>query len=137
MKTSDLRPELKGELMRASIAAVAMLAALSLAACSKGPQGPAGQQGDPGPQGPPGPQGATGPGGPPGPPGPVGATGLHFVHQESCGPSNNCDLTCSPGERLVSVTCPGATIVISRSGGIDAAACSNTPGPALALCIKQ
>jgi hypothetical protein len=123
--------------MRASIAIVAILAALSLVGCSKGPQGPAGPQGDAGPQGPPGKQGETGPAGPPGAPGPVGATGLHFVHRETCAPSNNCDLSCSPGERLVSVTCPGATIVISRTAGVDSAACSNTPGPALALCMKQ
>jgi hypothetical protein len=35
------------------------------------------------------------------------------------------------------VTCPGATIVISNDGGVASAACSNTPGPALALCMKQ
>jgi len=120
--------------MRISVAIVAVVAALSLAACSKGPQGPAGPQGDPGPQGPPGKQGDPGPAGPPGP---VGATGLHFIHHESCAPSNNCDLSCSPGERLVSVTCPGATIIISRTTGVDSAACSNTPGPALALCMHR
>jgi hypothetical protein len=123
--------------MRLSIAIVAVTAALSLAACSQGAQGPAGAQGDAGPQGPPGNTGDQGPAGPPGPPGPTGATGLHFVHHDTCAPSNNCDLTCSPGERLVSVTCPGATIVISLNGGVDTAACSNTPGPALALCMKQ
>jgi hypothetical protein len=123
--------------MRVSFVIVAVVAALSLMACSQGPQGPAGQQGDPGPQGPAGKQGETGPAGPPGPPGPVGATGLHLIRHESCAPSNNCDLSCSPGERLVSVTCPGATIVISKTGGVESAACSNTAGPALALCMKQ
>jgi hypothetical protein len=123
--------------MRISIAIVTVVATLSLLGCSQGPQGPAGPTGDAGSQGPPGKQGETGPGGPPGAPGPVGATGLHFIHHESCAPSNNCDLSCSPGERLVSVTCPGATIVISRTAGVDSAACSNTPGPALALCMKQ
>ncbi len=123
--------------MRRSAAIIAFVGVLALAACSKGPQGPAGPQGDAGPQGPPGQQGAQGLPGPPGSPGPIGATGLHFVHRPSCAPSNNCDLSCSPGERLVSVTCPGATIVISRSGGVDSAACSNTPGPALALCMKK
>jgi hypothetical protein len=123
--------------MRVSLVIVAAVAALALVGCSKGPQGPAGPQGDPGPQGPAGKQGDQGPAGPPGPPGPVGATGLHFIRHESCAPSNNCDLTCSPGERLVSVTCPGATIVISHTGGVESAACSNTAGPALALCMKQ
>ncbi len=123
--------------MRMPVAIVAVVAALAVAACSQGAPGAAGPQGDPGPQGPPGKQGVAGPAGPQGPPGPAGATGLHFVHRDTCAPSNNCDLSCSPGERLVSVTCPGATIVISRTGGIDSAACSNTPGPALALCMKQ
>jgi len=123
--------------MRLSIAIFAVAAALSLVGCSQGAQGPAGAQGDAGPQGPPGKTGDQGPAGPPGPAGPAGSTGLHFVHRETCAPSNNCDLSCSPGERLVSVTCPGATIVISRTGGVDSAACSNTPGPALALCMKQ
>jgi hypothetical protein len=123
--------------MRISLAPAAVVVMLSLVGCSKGPAGPAGPQGDAGPQGPAGKQGETGPGGPPGPPGPPGSTGLHFVHHETCAPSNNCDLTCSPGERLVSVTCPGATITISRAAGVDSAACSNTPGPALALCMKQ
>jgi hypothetical protein len=123
--------------MRISLSTTAVAAALALAACSQGPQGPTGPQGAPGPQGPPGKQGEQGPAGPPGPPGPVGASGLHFISHASCAPSNNCDLSCSPGERLVSVTCPGATVVISRAGGVESAACSNTPGPALALCMKQ
>lgn len=122
--------------MRLPVAIVAVVAALSVAGCSQGSPGAAGPQGDPGSQGPPGKQGATGPAGPQGAPGPVGATGLHFVHHGTCAPSNNCDLSCSPGERLVSVTCPGATIVISRNGGVDSAACSNTPGPALVLCMS-
>jgi hypothetical protein len=123
--------------MRAVIAIVAVIAAVSIAGCSKGPQGPAGPQGDAGPQGPAGKTGPAGPQGPAGPPGPLGATGLHVIRQASCGTANNCDLTCSPGEELVSVTCPGGSINISRSGGIDAAACSNTPGPAIALCMKK
>ena len=40
---------------------------------------------------------------------------------------------CSAGEMLVSVTCPGATINMSNGG----ATCSNTPGPALALCLRE
>jgi len=122
--------------MRASLAIVALAAALSLGGCFEGPAGPAGQQGDTGPQGPPGVKGDAGPQGPVGPPGPVGSTGLHALRQE-CGSGNNCDLTCSPGERLVSVTCPGGgTIAITRNADIDAASCSNSPGPVLALCMK-
>jgi len=123
--------------MRLSPTIVTLVAIVMVAACSQPQPGPAGPQGDTGSQGPPGPQGATGPQGPPGPPGPVGATGLHALRQESCAPSNTCDLTCSPGEQLISVTCPGGTITINRSGGIEAAACGGTPGPALALCMKQ
>jgi hypothetical protein len=59
------------------------------------------------------------------------------VRHLTCAPSNNCDLTCAPGEKLAAVTCPGATIVISTSGGVQSASCSNTPGPALALCMHQ
>jgi hypothetical protein len=62
---------------------------------------------------------------------------LHLVRHDTCAPSNNRDLSCSPGEILAAVTCPGATIVISNDGGVASAACSNTPGPALALCMKQ
>ena len=120
--------------MRVSIAIFAVVAAIALAGCSQGPQGPAGAQGATGPQGPAGEKGDTGPGGPPGPPGPLGSTGLHAVRQLQCG--SNCDLTCNPGERLVSVTCPGGTIVISRAGTIESASCANTQGPALALCMQ-
>jgi hypothetical protein len=67
----------------------------------------------------------------------MGSTGLHLVRHVTCAPSNNCDLSCSPGEVMASVTCPGATIVISKDGGVESAACSNTPGPAFALCMKQ
>jgi hypothetical protein len=122
--------------MRAAIAIVAVVAAVSLGACSKGPEGPPGPQGPAGPEGPAGKQGETGPLGPAGPPGPKGSTGLHFVHHESCGPTNNCDLTCSPGERLVSITCPGGKIEITRNGGIESAACNDSPGPVLALCMQ-
>jgi hypothetical protein len=123
--------------MRISMALVVLLAAALVAGCSQGPQGPAGQQGDAGPQGPPGQTGPAGPQGPPGPPGPAGATGLHRLRQASCGPSNSCDLTCSPGEKLVSVTCPGGAITINKSADIESASCSNTPGPALALCMHD
>jgi hypothetical protein len=38
---------------------------------------------------------------------------------------------------MVSVTCPGARISLSRNAGIDSASCSDTLGPALALCMRQ
>ncbi|MGA2942908.1 MAG: hypothetical protein ABSE50_12820 [Xanthobacteraceae bacterium] len=121
--------------MRISLTIVAMLAAVSLAGCFEGPAGPAGQPGAAGPQGSVGQQGDAGPVGPQGPPGPVGATGLHALRQE-CGAGSNCDLTCSPGEKLISATCPGGTVAITRNADIESAACSNSPGPALALCMK-
>jgi hypothetical protein len=52
-----------------------------------------------------------------------------------CDTSERCDLECSPGEKLVSVTCPNGTIELSKTN--EAATCSNSPGPALALCIRQ
>jgi hypothetical protein len=122
--------------MRACFAIVAVIAAVSLAGCFDGPAGPAGPQGQPGTPGAQGERGAAGPQGPAGPPGPVGATGLHALRQESCGPAKTCDLTCSPGEKLISVTCPGGAITITKSADIEAAACGNTDGPALALCVK-
>ena len=90
--------------MRASLAIIALIAALALTGCFEGPQGPPGPQGDAGPQGPQGVKGETGPIGPSGAP---GSSGLHALRQQSCGQGGNCDLTCSPGEKLISVTCPG------------------------------
>jgi collagen triple helix repeat protein len=121
--------------MRATMALVALVAAISLGGCFEGPQGPTGPQGPAGAQGQPGDKGDAGPAGPAGPPGPVGATGLHALHQD-CAAGSNCDLTCSPGEKLVSATCPGGTLQITRNADIDSASCSNSPGPALALCMK-
>jgi hypothetical protein len=122
--------------MRASLAIVAVVAALALAGCFEGPQGSPGAQGDAGPQGPQGVKGETGPIGPPGPPGAAGSSGLHALRQGGCGQGSNCDLTCSPGEKLISVTCPGGTIAITRNADIEAATCSSATGPALALCMK-
>jgi hypothetical protein len=121
--------------MRAALTMVALAAAFALAGCFEGPQGPAGAQGDAGPQGAPGVKGDTGAAGPAGPAGPAGSTGLHALRQ-ACASGNNCDLTCGPGEKLISVTCPGGTIQITRNADIEAASCSNSPGPALALCMK-
>jgi hypothetical protein len=121
--------------MRVTFSIVVLAAAVTLAGCFDGPQGPAGPQGEAGPQGPPGVKGDAGPAGPVGPPGPVGATGLHALHQD-CATGSQCDLTCGPGEKLVSATCPGGTLQISRNADIESASCSNSPGPALALCMK-
>jgi hypothetical protein len=136
MKRFHLRSSAGGFFMRAAMAIVALVAAFSLAACFDGPQGPAGPQGDAGPQGPPGVKGEAGPIGPAGPAGPAGSTGLHALREGACANGNNCDLTCSPGEKLISVTCPGGAIQISKTADIEAATCSNSPGPALALCMK-
>jgi hypothetical protein len=126
----------KGFSMRASLTIVALIAAFTLAGCFDGPQGPAGPQGDAGPPGPQGVKGDTGPIGPAGQPGAPGTSGLHALRQEGCGQGSNCDLTCSPGEKLISVTCPGGTIAITRNADIEAATCSSATGPALALCMK-
>lgn len=126
--------------MRVFMSAVALVGAFSLAGCFEGPQGAAGPTGPAGPQGPQGNRGPEGPAGPTGPAGPAGAVGLpglagtagwHVLRQDACS-NNACDFICSAGETLVSVTCPGATIIMSSSS----ATCSNTPGPGLALCIK-
>jgi hypothetical protein len=123
--------------MRVSMAIVALVVAVSLAGCFEGPAGPAGPAGEAGTPGPQGDKGAPGPQGPAGPPGPVGATGLHILRQAACGAAKVCDLTCNPGEKLISVTCPGGAISITKSADIEAAACSNTEGPALAVCMHQ
>jgi hypothetical protein len=114
-----------------------------------GPKGEEGQAGPPGPkgeQGPPGPQGAKGDQGPPGPPGPQGpkgeqtasaaSPGLHVVRQDACEGSSNCNLTCDAGESLASVTCPQGVVSITKNGDTETASCSNSPGPALALCMR-
>jgi Collagen triple helix repeat (20 copies) len=121
-----------------------------------GPKGEQGQAGPPGPQGeqgPPGPQGAKGDQGPPGSPGLPGAKGekgdkgeqiasgaaspgLHFVRRDTCEGSSNCNLACDAGESLGSVTCPQGVVSITKNGDTESAACSNSPGPALALCVR-
>ena len=71
--------------------------------------------GPPGPSGPSGAGGGVGPAGPAGPLGPAGragTTGLHALSQPAC--DTECELICSPGEKLVSVTCPGGTIHIEE-----------------------
>src|ERR1700735_1075460 len=122
--------------MRASLAVVALVAAFVLAGCFEGSQGPPGPQGDAGPQGPQGVKGETGPIGPSGPPGAPVSRGLHALRQEGCGQGGNGDRSCSPGEKLISVTCPGGTIAVTRNADIEAATCSSATGRALALCMK-
>jgi hypothetical protein len=152
--------------MRKSTAILVLSLAMFLSACGQGQQGPKGEQGPPGPQGakgdqgPPGPPGVTGPKGDQGspgpqgskgeqgPPGPQGAKGdqgppgtpaprLHVVRQDSCQDSSNCKLTCNAGETLASVTCPHGAVSITKNGDTETASCSNSPGPALALCVHQ
>jgi Collagen triple helix repeat (20 copies) len=125
-----------------------------------GPQGAKGDQGPPGPpgvaglkgeQGQPGPQGAKGEQGPPGPQGPKGEKGdkgdkgdqgasgaasVRVVRQDSCEGSSTCNLACGAGESLASATCPQGAVSITKNGDTETASCSNSPGPALALCVR-
>jgi hypothetical protein len=100
----------------------------------KGEQGQAGPAGPKGEQGPPGPQGPKGDQGPPGLSG-AAAPGLHVVRQDTCD-SSNCSLTCSAGESLASVTCPQGVISVTKNGDTEIASCANSPGPAIALCVR-
>jgi Collagen triple helix repeat (20 copies) len=103
----------------------------------KGEQGQAGPAGPKGEQGPPGPQGAKGDQGPPGPPGAQGVgTSQHVVRVDNCEGPSNCNLACNTGESLASVTCPQGVISITKSGDTESASCANSPGPALALCVR-
>jgi len=116
----------------------------------KGEQGQAGPAGPQGEQGPPGPQGAKGDQGPPGPPGLQGpkgdkgeqgasgaaSPGLHVVRLDTCEGPSNCNLACDVGESLASVTCPQGVVSITKNGDTETASCSNSPGPALALCVR-
>src|SRR5580704_9808584 len=97
--------------MRKPIAIVTLLAACLLCACSPGPQGQKGDQGPP------------------------GAKGLHALTEPTCGA--RCDLICSLGERLVSVTCPGGTVHIQQGDEANAASCVGASGPAIALCMRH
>jgi Collagen triple helix repeat (20 copies) len=103
----------------------------------KGEQGLAGPSGPQGQQGPPGPQGAKGD---QGPPGATGARGVgasqHVVRLDNCEGPSNCNLACNTGESLASVTCPQGVISITKSGDTESASCANSPGPALALCLR-
>jgi hypothetical protein len=132
--------------MRKSAAFVVLTLAVFLSGCGQGPQGPKGDPGPPGAAGITGPLGAQGPAGregpkgeqgPPGPKGeagPSGAAGLHVVRQDMC--EGSCNLACDPGESLASVTCPQGTLSLTKDGDTESASCSQTRGPALALCVR-
>jgi hypothetical protein len=134
--------------MRTSLTIVALIAAFSLTGCFEGPQGPAGpagpagavgakgSQGAQGEQGPAGPAGPVGPPGPAGAAGAAGAAGVHVVSHDTC-PADTCEFACSAGETLASVTCPGGTVRISTPGPFVTASCTDTKGPAIALCVRQ
>jgi hypothetical protein len=67
--------------------------------------------------------------------GPAGTMGLHALSQSAC--DTKCELICSPGEKLVSVTCPGGAIHIEEIDDSNSASCIRGSGPALALCMRQ
>jgi Collagen triple helix repeat (20 copies) len=120
--------------MRVLISLTALLVVVSLSGCS-GSQGVAGPQGPAGPAGPQGEKGDAGPAGPPGPAAQAGSLGLHVVNRDCSG--DKCDLACDAGEKLASVTCPGGTVALTKAGDTETASCTNTSGPALALCVRQ
>jgi hypothetical protein len=60
---------------------------------------------------------------------------LHVLSQDCSG--DKCDLTCDAGDKLASVTCPGGTMALTKSGDTETASCTNTSGPILALCVRQ
>jgi Collagen triple helix repeat (20 copies) len=132
--------------MRGSVAIVALLAALTLAGCFEGPQGTPGPRGPAGPPGPQGEKGAAGAvgevgpagaAGPAGPPGPAGAPGLIALRPLTADPCRSqCYLACNPGEKIVSVTCPGGTMTLNKGGAAESATCGGASGPALALCMR-
>ena len=111
----------------------------------QGQQGPPGAKGEPGTQGPQGQRGEKGEQGAPGPAGPAGqagasgsagSAGLHMLRQDTCDANSGCKLECSAGEKFASVTCLGGTVAISKNGDTETASCSNSPGPAMALCMR-
>lgn len=65
----------------------------------------------------------------------AGSAGLHALSETAC--DTKCVLLCAAGEKLVSVTCSGGTIWIGRTAETETATCSNSSGPALALCMKR
>ena len=121
------------------------IAALALAGCGDGKDpakndagtmfGLAGAAGKDGPPGPPGPQG------PAGPPGPSGAA-VRSATATSCG-SDNCPLTCSADEALVSALCVSATGVrLSDNMQLDKAGvltvrCGSTSTSLILTCAKK
>jgi hypothetical protein len=56
------------------------------------------------------------------------------VRQETC--DGSCDLACNAGESLASVICPQGQVSFTKNGDKESASCSQTHGPALALCVR-
>jgi hypothetical protein len=56
------------------------------------------------------------------------------VRQETC--EGSCNLACNAGESLASVTCPQGQVSITKNTETETASCSQTHGPALALCVR-
>jgi hypothetical protein len=67
--------------------------------------------------------------------GEAGSLGLHVLNHDCSG--DKCDLACDAGEKLASVTCPGGTIGLTKTGDTETASCTNTSGPILAICVRQ
>jgi hypothetical protein len=124
---------------------IGLIAALALAGCGDQQGGAAkndagsmfglaGAAGKDGPPGPPGPQG------PAGPPGPAGAS-VRSVTATSCG-ADNCPLSCSADEALVSALCVGATGVrvsdnMQLDKGVLTARCGSTSTSLILTCAKK
>jgi hypothetical protein len=43
---------------------------------------------------------------------------------------------CGAGEKLASVTCPQGAVSIGKNEDTESASCTNSAGPALALCVR-
>jgi hypothetical protein len=67
--------------------------------------------------------------------GEAGSLGLHVLNHDCSG--DKCDLACDAGEKFASVTCPGGTIGLTKTGDTETASCTNTSGPILAICVRQ
>ena len=118
------------------------IAALALAGCGEGQSTAKGDGGSVfgALAGPPGKDGPPGPPGPQGPPGVAGAS-VRSVTATSCG-SDNCPLSCSADEALVSALCVGATGVrvsdnMQFDKGVLTARCGSTSTSLILTCTKK
>ena len=119
--------------MRLWIAIIAVLAVFTIGGCSPGPQGAKGEQGHPVRRAP---KANKGRGRSRTRRGPAASSALSVMRQDKC-EDGGCNLSCKQGETIASVTCPGGNVSLSKNGDTETAACTNSPGPALALCLKQ